>query len=88
VQDQVADPVGGDGAAQQTARPEDLLLPLELIQAAGAQPIRERCQAAAQLIAAVAEQIRQSAPRQRACDQPHHPMEKPGQGRYLAACCS
>jgi hypothetical protein len=70
VQDQVADPVGGDGAAQQTARPEDLLLPLELIQAAGAQPIRE------------------SAPRQRACDQPHHPMEKPGQGRYLAACCS
>ena len=60
MQDQVADPIGGDGAAQQPARPEDLLLPLELIERARPQSIRQRCQPAAQLIAVVAEQIAQT----------------------------
>jgi hypothetical protein len=60
VQDQVADPVGGNGAAQQAAWPEDLFLALEVVEATGAQAIGQGRHAAAQLIAVVAEQIGQS----------------------------
>jgi hypothetical protein len=59
MQDQVADPIGTDGATQETTRPEDLLLALEVVESARSQTIRQRRQGAAQLLAAVTEEIAQ-----------------------------
>ena len=57
VEDQVANPIGVDCPPQQPPGPEDLLLPLEVIEAAGAQAIGQGRQALAQLLTVVAEQI-------------------------------
>ena len=57
IHDQVAHPIGADGPAQQSPGAEDLLLPGKVIEAAGAQAIRQGRQALAQLFAVVAEQI-------------------------------
>ena len=57
VQDQVAHPVGGDGAAQQPAVAEDRLLAGEFLKGARAHAIRQGGDAAQGFFAVVAEQI-------------------------------
>jgi hypothetical protein len=57
VQDQVAHPIGGDGAAQQPAWPQDLLLALEFLKRSGSQAIGQGGELLAQLFTAMAEQV-------------------------------
>jgi hypothetical protein len=57
MQDQVADPIGADGSAQQPAGPEDRLLPNEVIETAGAHALRQGRQAREGGVPLVAEEI-------------------------------
>ena len=74
VQDQVADPVGGDGAPQQPARAQDRLLTHEVIEAAGPHPIRQGRDLAQGFLAAVAEQVAHGGSRTASSWRRGHPL--------------
>ena len=57
MQDQVADPIGLDRPAQQPARPQDRLLALELLQAAGPHAVGQGSQLGQLGLAVMAEQV-------------------------------
>ena len=57
MQDQTAEPISGNGSAQQAAWAQDRLLANELIEAARPQPLGERCLLLQLLIGVVAEQV-------------------------------